>query len=77
MHLDQLLTKRAVSQILGVHEQTVMRLVREDKFPQPLRTGNIGSAVRWRALDVERWIDARIATPHPVRKDREEDYASD
>lgn len=57
----KLLSKRAVSDIIGVHEATIMRLVREGKFPPPLRTGNIGSAVRWRQADVQAWIDARLA----------------
>lgn len=55
----KLLTKRAVSDLLDVHEQTVMRLVREGRFPAPLRTGAVGSAVRWRARDVADWIDQR------------------
>lgn len=58
---DKLLSKRAVSDILGVHEATVMRLVREGKFPRPLRTGNVGSTVRWRQADVQSWIDARLS----------------
>lgn len=55
----KLLTKRAVSDLLDLHEQTVMRLVREGKFPPPLRTGAVGSAVRWRAKDIAEWIDQR------------------
>jgi excisionase family DNA binding protein len=57
--LEKLLTKRAVSDIIGVHEATVMRLVRQGKFPQPLRTGGIGSSVRFRAKDVQDWIEGR------------------
>lgn len=56
---EQLLSKSAVANILGVHPQTVMRLVREGRFPQPLRTGDIGSAVRWRAKEVSEWINQR------------------
>jgi len=56
---DKLLSKRVVAEILCVHQQTIMRLVRERKFPQPLRTGGIGSAVRWRAADVADWIEQR------------------
>lgn len=57
----RLLGKRAVADILGLHEGTVMRLVREGRFPKPLRTGDLGSAVRWRATDVEDWIAERAA----------------
>jgi predicted DNA-binding transcriptional regulator AlpA len=56
---DKLLSKPVVAEILCVHPQTIMRLAREGKFPQPLRTGDIGSAVRWRAADVAAWIDQR------------------
>lgn len=58
---DKLLSKRAVSEILGVHEQTIMRLVREGKFPTPIRTGNRGSAVRFCAIDITNWIDSKRA----------------
>jgi predicted DNA-binding transcriptional regulator AlpA len=56
---SRLLNKRVVADILGLHEGTVMRLVREGKFPKPLRTGNVGSAVRWREHDVTVWIEER------------------
>lgn len=59
---ERLLSKRAVADILGVHEQTIMRLVRESKFPKPLRTGEKGSAVRWRTNDVADWINHRAGT---------------
>ncbi|WP_084398648.1 helix-turn-helix transcriptional regulator [Henriciella aquimarina] len=59
--VTQLLSKRTVSQIVGVHEQTLMRYVREGRFPKPLRTGDIGSAVRWREQDINDWIEERAA----------------
>ena len=58
---EKLLSKRTVAEILGVHEQTVMRLVREGKFPVPFRTGNPGSAVRFCAEDVTAWINSKRA----------------
>jgi predicted DNA-binding transcriptional regulator AlpA len=56
---DKLLSKRTVADILDVHPQTIMRLVRRGTFPPPLRTGDIGSAVRWREADVAGWIEQR------------------
>ena len=56
---EKLMTKRSVSEVLGVHEQTIMRLVREGKFPAPIRLGAIGSAVRFCADDVSAWIDSK------------------
>lgn len=58
---NKLISKRAVADILGVHPQTVMRLVRRGTFPSPLRTGDIGSAVRWRAQDINEWIEHRAS----------------
>jgi predicted DNA-binding transcriptional regulator AlpA len=58
---EPLLTKRAVAEILGYHPQTVMRLVRKDQFPKPLKTNGIKSAVRFRAQDVAAWINARLS----------------
>jgi predicted DNA-binding transcriptional regulator AlpA len=59
MQPEKLLSKRAVADILDLHPQTIMRLVRLRKFPQPLRTGEIGSSIRWRATDVAGWIEQR------------------
>lgn len=59
--MEHLLTKQTVAEILGLHPGSVMRLVRNGKFPPPLRIGDIGSRVRWRARDVEAWIEARAA----------------
>lgn len=58
--IQMLLNKRQVAHIIDLHEGTVMRLVREGKFPEPLRTGDKGSAVRWRAQDVADWIKSRL-----------------
>jgi len=58
---EKLLSKRVVAEILGVHPQTVMRLARQGRFPRPFRTGEIGSAVRWRESDVAAWIAQRSA----------------
>lgn len=59
MHTEKLLSKRAVADILDVHPQTIMRHVRQGSFPQPLRMGDVGSAVRWRESDVAAWIAQR------------------
>ena len=67
MALDKLLSKRAVSEILDMHPQSIMRLVREGRFPQPLRTGDIGSAVRWRTSDVSAWILVLRSTAERAR----------
>ncbi len=63
---ENLLTKRRVAEIIGVHEQTIMRLARDGNFPMPLRTGAVGSAVRWRTKDIEAWINTRAGEQHDV-----------
>jgi predicted DNA-binding transcriptional regulator AlpA len=74
---EKLLSKGAVAEILGLHPSSVMRLVRTGSFPQPLRTGNVGSAVRFRVRDVDDWINVRTganvsdARPVHVEKARE------
>ncbi|HEY5208174.1 MAG TPA: helix-turn-helix domain-containing protein [Stellaceae bacterium] len=56
---EKLLSKGAVAEILGLHPTSVMRLCREGRFPAPLRTGDLGSAVRFRSTDVSEWINRR------------------
>jgi predicted DNA-binding transcriptional regulator AlpA len=67
MVLEQLVTKREVSAATRYHAQTIMRLVREGRFPNPIKVHGAKSAVRWRARDIAAWIDERVgaAAPHP------------
>ncbi len=46
-----------VATILSVSTRTVWRLVSSGELPQPIR---FGRNVRWRAGDIESWIDAQI-----------------
>ena len=59
MLTDKLLTKKSVAQIINVHPQTLMRLVREGSFPEPIRIAGKGSALRWREQDIKEWIAVR------------------
>ncbi len=65
---EKLLSKGAVAEILGLHPSSVMRLVRAGSFPKPLRTGDIGSAVRFRVSDVTDWIERRAGPPNASGK---------
>ena len=53
----RLLSKSAVAELVGYHAEHVMRLVREGKFPSPLKLN--GHAARWREEDVHTWINAQ------------------
>ena len=57
--IDRLLTDRQVGEILSIHHATVFRLVREGRFPAPVK---LGSSTRWRASDVI----AHIAAMRPA-----------
>jgi predicted DNA-binding transcriptional regulator AlpA len=61
MNVPQLLTKQKTAEILGMHENSVMRLVKSVGFPNPIKTGGRGSAVRFRERDVAEWINARAS----------------
>jgi predicted DNA-binding transcriptional regulator AlpA len=68
MYPQPLLTKRAVAELLGYHPQTVMCLVREDRFPKPLKVNGVKSAVRFRASDIAAWIERNIGSARKNRR---------
>jgi len=48
-----LLTDKQVATLLSMSSRTIRRLSDAGKMPLPLR---IGGCVRWRKIDIERWI---------------------
>ncbi len=56
--VDRLMNDRQVAAILSLHNATVFRLVREGRFPPPIK---LGSSTRWRTSDVV----AHIASLQP------------
>jgi predicted DNA-binding transcriptional regulator AlpA len=60
--MARFMSKREVSDLIGLHPESVMRLAREGEFPKPIKPGNrANSRVRWDAQDIERWIADRKA----------------
>ena len=61
--MQKLLTKKEVAAICGCHPETIARLVRDGKFPKPVRLGSDGPKghVRWPEGDVNDWLAGRIA----------------
>jgi prophage regulatory protein len=55
----QLLRMSAVTQIVGVSEETIRRWVREGRFPRGIKLGE--RAVGWDAADVVAFIEQRKA----------------
>ncbi len=53
-----LLTKLEVAELLTVSIATIDRLRRQGDFTRPVM---IGGALRWRDLDVQAWIDQKVA----------------
>ena len=43
-----------VCNTLGIHRATLWRMVKQDKFPQPMKVGK--RLTRWRTEVVEEWI---------------------
>ena len=60
--MHRLISKKETAGIVGVHPEHIMRMVRQHRFPQPIKLGGSeNSAVRFVADEVEVWIAARMA----------------
>lgn len=60
--MRELWTKKKTADAIGYHAGHLMRLVREGKFPRPVKMGDTNnSSVRFVAEEVEAWVQARIA----------------
>ena len=57
MGQDRLLTRREVEARCRIARTTLYKMMREDKFPCPIRIGV--RAVRWLQSEVEAWIESR------------------
>ena len=57
--MQQLLTRREVTEITGMSKTTVYELIDRDDFPRPVRIAK--RSVRWRVADVQGWLDSRPA----------------
>ncbi len=55
--LDKMLRREEVETICGLTRSTIYRLMREEKFPLPLRIGP--RAVRWPESEIEIWLASR------------------
>ncbi len=54
-----LLTIKDVAREFKVSTQTIRRWSDSGKIPAPLRV--FGGSIRWRALDIERWLESPSA----------------
>ena len=54
---EHLLTRTEVEWRVGRTRSSIYDAMRKGKFPVPLRVGP--KAVRWRASEIEAWVDSR------------------
>lgn len=54
---ELMLRRRSVERMTGLSKSTLYRLIRQGRFPPPLRLTR--KAVRWRRAEVHEWLSAR------------------
>ena len=54
--MTTLLTVREVSGRVGLSRMSLHRMLKAGWFPEPVRVGRSGTAIRWRDADIEAWI---------------------
>jgi excisionase family DNA binding protein len=60
--MQRLLSKAEASALVGLHRVSLMRLVKQGNFPQPIKfSRSKGSRVRFALEDVEQWLSSRKA----------------
>ncbi|MFO1306103.1 MAG: AlpA family transcriptional regulator [Burkholderiales bacterium] len=52
-----LLRLKQVSEIVGLSRSTIYNAIHAGTFPRPIRVG--GRAVRWKATEIQGWMDER------------------
>ena len=60
-----LLTRKQVEQKVQLTTSTIYRLMRDGRFPLPLKIGP--SAVRWRSDELSAWLESRPRAEGEVR----------
>ena len=64
---DRLLTRGEVEDRIRLRRSALYRLLRTGDFPLPLRIGP--RAVRWKASEVDRWLQERPRAGAPTQRD--------
>jgi len=57
--MDRFIRRRTVEDRTGLSRSTIYQMMKEGRFPKPVRIG--GRAVAWPETEVDAWIDARLA----------------
>jgi predicted DNA-binding transcriptional regulator AlpA len=66
--MRKLITKHAAAEAVSLHPETVMRLVREGRFPTPIKLGrgSAASPVRFDEAEIDAWLEGRFAAREPA-----------
>ncbi len=56
-----LITASQLATLLSISERTVYRLKSSNRLPESI---NLGGSVRWRRVDVDRWIESGCQPPN-------------
>jgi excisionase family DNA binding protein len=60
--VERLVSKKEAARLTGYHPEHLMRLVREGKFPKPVRPGGTPtSSVRFVESELDAWLAAQVA----------------
>jgi predicted DNA-binding transcriptional regulator AlpA len=58
--MQRLLSKLETSELVGVHAVSLMRLVRQGRFPKPIKLSTAKNGrVRFAEADIEQWLMSR------------------
>lgn len=69
--MQRLLSKSETSELVGIHSVSLMRLVRQGRFPKPIKlSSGMNSRVRFLPQDVTQWIEARRASAATAYRER-------
>ena len=63
MSEERMLRLRSVVSMTGLSKSTLYRLIKQGRFPQPLRLTQ--RAVRWRREEVDEWLSQRPRSGPP------------
>jgi predicted DNA-binding transcriptional regulator AlpA len=64
-----LLRERELRERLGISHSTIWRMLRNKRFPEPIRLSARVKA--WRLADIERWLSERASQPSVDRASRD------
>jgi prophage regulatory protein len=51
-----IIDRREVERLTSLRKTTIYRLIKEGKFPKPLRISSM--RVAWRMVDIESWVES-------------------